>query len=379
MPPGMRGVVLFTLVLVACDKSESPLLDAGSDRVVLDAAPPPSDTPISLAVDFAVENCPSFDPVALTCTGVVPLAVRFVPLTTTTLTKYLWDFGDLSPANPEASPSHTYVSPGVYPVKIIATGIGGGVVVKAHAGFIVAQANVLGDPCDSSQQCAPGLYCLCPASVPCDTGLARGMCAAACPSGLCGSRQVCASLLTTSSPPASVEPWQTYLCLAGCTTDADCSAALHCRTLPPGPTGIAWVRGCFAEVPADVGDPCRDATGKLRDDLCASGMCADLGGQGMCTMNCEVASCPPDSDCAVLGDGRKLCFRPCAGNFTCAHDALLTCVQPGPGDLGYQPSNTESPNAASTYCAPRPCSSDGACLPTGTCADANGNGHCVRR
>ena len=266
----MRGVVLFTLVLVACDKSESPLLDAGSDRVVLDAAPPPSDTPISLAVDFAVENCPSFDPVALTCTGVVPLAVRFVPLTTTTLTKYLWDFGD---------------------------------------------------PCDSSQQCAPGLYCLCPASVPCDTGLARGMCAAACPSGLCGSRQVCASLLTTSSPPASVEPWQTYLCLAGCTTDADCSAALHCRTLPPGPTGIAWVRGCFAEVPADVGDPCRDATGKLRDDLCASGMCADLGGQGMCTMNC----------------------------------------------------------AASTYCAPRPCSSDGACLPTGTCADANGNGHCVRR
>jgi hypothetical protein len=378
MAPRMRGVCLALLAAAACSKGEALVSDAGADLVARDALPAGSDVPVALAVDFAVENCPSFDPVALTCTGPVPLAIRFVPLATAAVTKYLWDFGDGPASNSEAAPSHVYTAPNVYTVRIIATGVGGGVVTKAHAGFIIAQANAAGDPCDSSQQCLPGLSCMCPASAACGSGPARGMCASECPSGLCGGGQVCAGLLTATPPTAGADPWQTSLCLRGCAADADCVAGLRCRTLPPGPAGIAWVRGCFADVPADVGEPCMDAAGNLRDDLCASGMCSDLGGLGMCSMRCDVTSCPPGSDCAVLGDGRRLCLRPCT-TFACARDPLLTCIGFGPGDLGYQLANPNDPDSASSYCAPRSCNSDGDCAPAGTCNARTGPGHCARR
>ncbi len=377
----MLLAALAALAVGACGKIEEPTHDAQVDLVSSDSPPTPSDGPAPLAVDFAVENCPAFDAIAMTCTGKVPLAVRFAPLATTTVTKYLWDFGDGSASSSEAAPSHVYSKPRVYTVKIIATGVGGEIVTRAHVGFIVAQANIIGGPCDASEQCDQGLFCLCPASAACSTGPARGMCASECPSpsGLCDDGQVCAGLLTVTQPPEAPEPWQTSLCLPGCATDADCAGGLRCRTLPPGPKGSAWVRGCFADAPRDVGDPCTDASGNQRDDLCASGMCADLGAQGMCSLDCEVASCPPGSDCAVLGDGRKLCLRPCTGGFTCAQDALLTCVVPGPGALGYQRSGTDNSNAASSYCAPNPCVSDDACLPTGSCIAETGGGHCVKR
>jgi PKD repeat protein len=373
-----RLLILAGLAAAACEQQETPVRDGGEDLAPADTPAPPSDPPVSLAVDFAVENCPSFDPAALTCTGHVPLTIRFVPLATATVTKYLWDFGDLSSAS-EATPSHTYTTPGTYTVKIIATGAGGGVVTRAHAGFIVAEANGPGEACDTSTQCKPSLFCLCPAGAGCSNGLAHGICAASCPYGLCGSGQVCAGLSTPTVPPASPEPWQTDLCLLTCKSDADCPADLGCRTLPPGPDGIGWVHGCFAHVPVDIGEPCTDSSGNLRDDLCASGTCADLGALGMCSMDCETTSCPPGSDCALLGDGRKLCLRPCTGGFGCASDSLLTCLAPGPGDLGYHLTNPDDPEAASSYCAPKPCAADDACFPAGICATATGSGHCVRR
>jgi PKD repeat protein len=375
----MLLAALAALAVGACGKIEEPTLDAQVDLVSSDSPPTPSDGPAPLAVDFAVENCPAFDAIAMTCTGKVPLTVRFVPLVTATVTKYLWDFGDGSASSSEAAPSHIYSNPRVYTVKLIATGVGGGVVTMAHAGFIVARPNNFGEPCESSAQCQPEISCLCPARAACSTGPARGMCASECILGLCNDGQVCAGLLTATPPPEAAEPWQTSLCLPGCATDADCAGGLRCRTLPPGPAGSAWVRGCFADAPRDVGDPCTDASGNHRDDLCASGLCADLGAQGLCTMNCQVASCPPGSDCALLGDGRKLCLRPCTGGFTCDRDALLTCVVPGPGALGYQRSGTDNTNAASSYCAPKPCVSDDVCLPTGSCIAETGGGHCVRR
>jgi len=382
MTAGMRHLRLAALALLAagaCAKIEETTRDAQVDLFSSDSTPVPSDGPTPLAVDFAVENCPSFDPVLLTCSGKVPLAVRFVPLATSTVTKYLWDFGDGSTFGAEAAPSHVYGTPGAYTVRIIATGVGGGVVTMAHAGFIVAKPGAVGDPCESSAQCQPGISCLCPARAACSSGPAHGMCASECILGLCDDGQVCAKLLTAPPPPDAAEPWQTSLCLPGCATGADCPAGLNCRTLPPGPAGSAWVRGCFADVPRDVGDPCTDASGNRRDDLCASGMCADLGAQGLCTMNCQVESCPPGSDCALLGDGRKLCLRPCTGGFTCAQDALLTCVVPGPGALGYLRSGPDNTGGASSYCAPNPCVSDDACLPTGSCIAETGGGHCVRR
>jgi PKD repeat protein len=378
--------VLATLAVAACRGGEPPALDAGADLVVSDAPAPATDKPVSLAVDFAVENCPSFDPVALTCTGKVPLAVRFVPLATTTVTRYRWNFGDGSPEDENAAPSHVYSTPGVYTVRIIATGVGG-LVSLAHTDFIVGKANAIGEPCEASEQCNPELFCLCPAAAACIAGAPRGMCTSGCSQGRCAEGQTCAGLRTTALPDEAAEPWQASLCLPRCSADADCRTGLRCRTLPPDPAaGIGWVRGCYSEIPRDVGEPCRDSDGNLRHDLCATGLCVDLGVLGICSMNCDPNACPPGADCLAFGDGRKLCLRPCSGSsaFPCDRDPLLGCIQPTPGDLGYQlPStNSISTSYASTYCAPTTCTLEkdkDACAPTGTCTFANGGYHCVRR
>jgi PKD repeat protein len=381
---GMKRILVITLAALACSKGGLPARDAGIESPLPDTAVPSNDVPVALSVDFSVENCPAFDAQALTCTGKAPLTVRFVPLATTTVTQYFWNFGDASPFDSQLAPSHVYTTPGSYSVEVVASGVGGGVVTKTHAGFIVVETNAIGDPCDTDTQCDQGLFCLCPTSAPCSTGPAHGMCASSCPAGqagICGDNQVCAGLDTATPPAGMASAWQAPTCLRECAKDADCAAGLGCRTLPPGPAGSAWLHGCFTSVPYDVGEPCRDSAGNLRDDLCASGLCADLGANGMCSASCARASCPPGSDCAVLGDGRKLCLRPCT-NFACSQDPLLVCVIPTAGDIGYQLATPNSPNAASSYCAPRPCKSDSTtdpCLPAGTCVYNLGGSHCVRR
>jgi hypothetical protein len=59
----------------------------------------------------------------MTCTGRAPLAVRFAPLATTTVTQYFWDFGDATPFDGELAPNHVYTTPGVYSVRVVATGV----------------------------------------------------------------------------------------------------------------------------------------------------------------------------------------------------------------------------------------------------------------
>ena len=381
MHVGMKRILVVTLTALACSKAAVPVRDAGVDKISSDTATPQSDASVSLAVDFAVENCPSFDAQALTCTGKVPLAVRFVPLATTTVTQYYWDFGDATPFGGELAPPHIYTTPGIYSVMVMATGVGGVRVQKVHPGFIVAQANPIGEPCAFNAQCDEGLFCLCPASTPCNPGPAHGLCASSCETDRCGDAAVCAGLLTATPPSGETSAWQGPICLRACAKDADCADGLSCRSLPPWPAGSASVHGCFADVPGDVGNTCMDDRGNLRNDLCASGLCADLGADGLCSMNCAVTSCPAGSDCAVLGDGRKLCLRSCAG-FACSQDPLLTCVAPGPGNLGYQLVSPASSNTASSYCAPTPCSPDDLndlCLPTGTCVSEAGGSHCFRR
>jgi PKD repeat protein len=376
---GMKRILVITIAALACSKASPPVRDAGTERPSFDTAAPSIDSQVSLSVDFSIENCPAFDAQVLTCTGRAPLAVRFVPLATTTVIQYFWNFGDGTSFDSELAPSHVYTTPGVYSVQVLASGGGGEVVTKAHDGFIVVQANAIGDPCDATPQCDQGLFCLCPTSAPCSTGPTHGLCASSCQLlGICDDKQVCAGLLTATPPAGKASAWQAPMCLRGCTKDADCAVGLGCRTLPPGPAGSAWLHGCFTRVPVDVGEPCRDSAGNLRDDLCASGLCADLGANGLCSATCDVTSCPPGSDCAELGDGRKLCLRPCT-NFDCVQDPLLACVTPNTGDLGYQLASPSSPNAASSYCAPKPCAADTECLPTGSCVSATGISHCVRR
>ena len=331
----MRHVLLATLALTACPKAAVPVPDAGTDGSVPDVAPAPPDAALSLAVDFTVESCPSFNPPTPSCTGKVPLTLLFVPLATTAVTKYIWDFGDLTLSDSEAD-AKPYVlgAGGSTRLKSSPPEWAVASVTKIHAQFVVAQANDVGEPCNSDPQCDVDLYCLCSANAPCTTGPALGMCTSSCQIGSCGDNQVCAGLLTTATPPpGGAAPWQTSLCLLGCSVDTDCATGLRCRTLPPGPTGSAWVHGCFADVPEDVGDPCTDAAG-AGETTCVPVASAPISAKGLCSMDCSVASCPPGSDCAVLGDGRKLCLRPCTGTFTCSSDPLLTCMVPGPGRSG---------------------------------------------
>jgi PKD repeat protein len=375
----MKRVLFFALAGLACGKIQAPVGDAAIERPATETGQRAVPVAPPLVMDFAIEGCPSFDADNLVCTGTAPMALRFVPLVTTTVGQYLWDFGDDPTAfDTGQMPSHTYTLPGVYTVKLVVRGVDGVVVSKSHTDIVTVTTNALGNACDLDRQCADKLICLCPSTSACNLGPAHGICAATCPSGTCSDGQVCSALATAPPPNGTHEAWQTSVCLRRCDYDVDCSAQLHCRLLPPGPGGSTWVRGCFGDLPADVGRSCLDAEDRLRDDLCANGICANLGARGLCTMACSDRPCAPGSECAVLGDGRKLCLRPCAEGFTCAEDPLLACALPGTGDLGYRLVNS-GPALASRYCAPKPCTSDGDCAPSGSCDSPDSGGHCVAR
>lgn len=57
--------------------------------------------------------------------GDIPHSVTFTNTSTGTITGYSWDFGDSSPVDTTASPSHNYTVAGVYTVTLTVTGPGG--------------------------------------------------------------------------------------------------------------------------------------------------------------------------------------------------------------------------------------------------------------
>src|SRR5204863_5279196 len=104
-----------------------------------------------------------------------------------------------------------------------------------------------------------------------------------------------------------------------------CPVGLVCRALlSAGGAQARWALACVPPALRDVGQPCRDATGALDDDGCATGRCADLGALGVCSSSCAAgAECPPGSACATLGNGQSLCVRTCGRDFACDRDPLL--------------------------------------------------------
>jgi PKD repeat protein len=374
-----RRVLLSLLLLASCHSIPSPVVDAGPDSAPPDVALPADVGPLPLAVDFTVANCPRLDPSVPSCSGTAPFTVQFVPITTTTVSQYRWRFGDGTPDDPSAAPSHTFSTPGPFDVTLWGFGSTGIVVTKTHAGFIIVLADGIGAPCQTDQQCAPDLSCLCSAANPCTTGPIGGMCTSLCQKSDCPVGAVCTNLATAAANSGHAEPWQSQLCLPSCSSDADCTAGLRCRPLPGWPNGTLWVHGCFADVPADLGGPCSDATGVRRNDLCVTGLCADLGALGLCSRNCTNALCPAGSDCAVFGDGRELCLVACSSSFLCDQDPLLACVAPGPSLLGFELTTPPSTGAGGAYCAPKPCASNTDCGAAGLCRADSGGGHCVAR
>lgn len=346
----------------------APRLEGGVDLRPVDVLPPRDGGSGALAVDFTVSGCPGLDGTPR-CTGPAPLTIELVPVSTGAVNKYLWDFGDGTDKVADVTPTHTYRLPGTYEVTLVGGGPAGAV-SKSRPGFIVVTANPTGAPCDVDLQCAGG-SCVCGSAATCTPAFVRGLCAPPCRGG-CGADEVCADF-SAAAGAMQPEPWARALCLRGCTVDADCPAELRCRDLP-GRNG--WVRGCFVEHPLDLGGSCRTAGGVLRHEQCLTGLCADLGANGLCSQDCERGGCPPGSSCAQLNDGRRLCLPRCGPTTTCEGDPLLGCMAPNAGPLGFM---VAAGNGGDRYCAPRRCTRNDDCGAIGLCRDDQNGAHCVRR
>lgn len=370
----MHRRVLLLLCLGACNSAAQPAVDAGWDSHPRDTRRPADTAPPIPTVDFAVANCPDFDVQKGVCQGMAPFEIQFVAIASSGMASFLWDFGDGTTTTiNDSAPSHTFDSPGTYDITVSGLVPSGGMVSSKRLGFIRVLPNPEGSPCLRDEQCASGT-CLCSTAKSCGRGPVNGLCSSFCQRASCPDNQVCVNLVTTASTTRP-EPWQTQICLPACERDLDCSPGSTCRSLPAWPNAATRVKGCFVDVPAEMGHSCVDQANGLRNDLCLSGLCADLGALGLCSRDCSSDSCPAGSECAVFGDGRALCLLPCSPTFKCDTDPLLLCV--APSQVGFRipsPSNT-----GSVYCAPKPCTADSDCGASGICAQESGGGHCVSR
>jgi PKD repeat protein len=374
----MGRCVFFLLLLAACSGQGPLAVDARPNNPSPDAAPRPDTGPLSVTVDFTVANCPQVDSILPSCSGTAPFTVQFVPITTPNVSTYVWNFGDGTGDDTSSAPLHTFYFPGSFSVMLGSQGEQGEWVSRTRSGFINVSPPAMGGPCQDDLQCDLNLFCLCSNADRCTTGPLTGMCTSSCKMTVCPKKQVCANLASTPTSD-NAEPWQAQICLPECGSDGDCRPGLKCRTLPAWPNSLSWVHGCFTDEPADLGGSCMDAAGSHRNDLCVSGLCANLGALGLCSRDCSNALCAVGSDCAVFGDGRELCLVPCSASFPCDQDPLLTCVAPGFSPLGYQLKNLPSRATGTAFCAPKPCSSNTDCGAAGLCNLGSAGGHCVAR
>jgi PKD repeat protein len=357
----------------ACRSGTAPQPEAGADVRLSDARVLRDATATPLAVDFTVGDCPSFAD-GPSCRGRAPLTVQFVPVTTGTVTKYLWVFGDGTEASSIGAPVHVYSFPGKYKVTLVGGGPDGSA-MRERTDFVVVLSNGPGESCDVDQQCEVGLMCVCgsAANPRCTAAFARGLCAASCKDTECREGESCADL--SQGAPDAGEPWQQPLCLRRCDREEDCGAPLRCRDLPARNTDAGWLRGCFPDYPVAAGGRCRGADGQLQSEICVTGRCLDLGAEGVCSLDCASSPCPPSMGCADLTGGRVICLARCSPTVTC-DDPLLACQGPNAGPLGF---TLHSGTPAGSFCAPRRCASSDDCGPAGSCSTSATGGHCVRR
>jgi hypothetical protein len=370
------ALALLGALGAACTEPPGTPADSGVD------GPPGLDggegdgRPTVLAVDFTVMGCPNFDATVPQCRGPAPLTLTFVPITSGVVTRFLWDFGDLSKSY-EALPTHTYTQPDSYDVSLLGAPA---LAMQTHKAFVLVTPNPLGGSCDVERQCEEGLSCLCGLASQCPSAFPRGICTQACDVGTaCPENAFCADLsLGADAPAADPTSWRGQHCLRRCNDDTNCSAGQSCRALPAAGTPERWERACFYRFPGDLGAACRAGTGEPQKDLCVSGLCADLGALGVCSFDCTSRTCPTGTTCASFRDGRKLCLRPCDTADACRSDPLLACAPPGrPGPLGWDAAVSAS--GSTTLCAPKPCDSDAPCAPAGICLGGAGASHCSRR
>jgi hypothetical protein len=368
------ALALLAALPVACTDDPPPPPDAGVDAGPRPDAAEPDGQATLQAVDFTVIGCPHFDPSIPQCRGPAPLTLTFVPITSGTVTRFIWDFGDLAKSF-EDIPTHTYTQPEIYDVSLLGAPA---LTKQTRMKFVVVTANPLGGACDLERQCEPGLSCLCGLASQCGSAFARGLCTRTCADASCPEGAFCADLTLGVEGQTMPDSWPGQHCLRRCTSDSECAAGQTCRSLPAAGAPERWERACFYRFPGELGAACRGGNGDPQKDLCLSGLCADLGALGLCSFDCTSRACPTGTTCAAFHDGRKLCLPPCSSPDSCRSDPLLACTPAGrPGPLGWDP--PAGAPAPGTLCAPKPCDSDALCAPAGICLGAAGASHCARR
>src|SRR4051794_23404536 len=85
--PGLAAAVL--LAGGGCGSSGEAARDGGADAPA-DAVT--GDAPQALALDFAVTGCARYDLGAARCYGGAPLSLSFAPVSSPSLTQFLWSF-----------------------------------------------------------------------------------------------------------------------------------------------------------------------------------------------------------------------------------------------------------------------------------------------
>lgn len=357
VPFVLLGLSALAGLLGACEE-RSPRSDAGPwDALGSEGGANVDGGSGAFSVDFTVSDCPGVPGdagadagAAGCCRGPAPLTLTFVPLTAGPVTRFLWQFGDET-SSTQLTPTHTYALPNRYDVTLVAGGPTG-TLARTKPACIEVSPNPLGATCDVDVQCGPQASCVCGAAAQCPAPFFRGLCSQGCRDAPCPAATVCGDLsLGGAATPEA--PWRRPLCLAECVDDTSCATGLACRTLPGRfPTG-QWVRGCFPRYPLAPGVPCRNVQGALDSASCVTGLCANLGSVGLCSLDCHDEACPPGLACARFANGEALCVPSCTNRKGCDEDALLGCeAVGGQGPLAYE---VEGATSNDRYCVPKSC------------------------
>jgi len=364
---GSQRLIVASIALagLACRERGAAIPDAATDGIQ-------SEGSSALTLVIAVTGCADYEPVgncgpngstAPCCRGAPPLTLSFAPVGSPELTRFKWSFGDETPTTADRAPSHVYAYPGTYQVTLIGDGNDIGM-PDPDPLYVVVESLPAGAPCDVRDQCGDGLACLCAPGSGCSPAFTRGFCSMACDTATCGPNAVCAAP-ALGAPAGAGAP--AALCLAACQTSAQCAPGYVCQTLPTGSTTAAapWTRACLPlGAVRDLGGPCRDANDVLANDACATRLCADVGALGVCSATCDdTHPCPVEATCTRLADGRQLCLVACTIGVDCDRDPLLACA---PAEM----------MSSVTVCAPKRCTGDAACAPSGRCGP---DGVCVRK